>query len=958
MRIFTLKSFLASLCILLCVSVSAQYDLIVAQDGSGNYTSVQAAINAAPTGRTTPYVIFIKNGKYKEKINIPNTKPFITIIGESVANVLLTYDDFSGKPMPGGGVFGTSNSASFTVRAADFTAINITFENTTGESPQALAIYVDGDRSAFKNCRFLGGQDTVYAGGNGARQYFRNCYIDGTVDFIFGDARAVFDSCVIYAKTRTAAGSSYITAANTKQTEPYGYVFRDSKIPVNRGGTVYFLGRPWQNDAATAEAAKSYNKTVFLNSYLGSHIRPEGWSTWDAGTDVTKITYAEYRSKRFDGTAADITQRVPWSRQLSDADAAFIYYDNAELFGSWNPCNVTTGFCAYAPMPIAVSNFKGSKASPNSTFTWNLSWAKEAVQFELFRSSTFSGSYTKVGELTSPNDTTYNFQLQDAVPPAGSIYYYYLVASKAGYTSHITDTVAISSAPTITTTNTFSTFYQVAGSPSSPQSYSVTGTDVTDNITITPPANFEVSANGGTTWFTNASPLVLTRTGNTITATTINVRLNAAAVGNYSGDVVHTSAGATTVNKPVTGVTTAAPLITSSVIQYWSLMVNNTDSAAIRSSAVAPSTSTFNRLTVSNGTTNPNILAYSGTYGQAIGASANGDGTWSTAVGGPGGTLNRRVYQQFTVTANAGQTVRLDSILLQTAFLLTNSNTKMAVGYSKSGFTTDSAEVSAGTGPSGSLTLIPDPNNATAPFKKSFGINRQDGGPADLYSLALSDINGVTIAPGETLTIRLYHATGSTGTPRYAFLKNVVVKGEVVAALPLKLLSFKATFNGDVKLTWQTTNEVNTKGFVVERSSDNVNYKAIGNVSAANTAGNNSYSLTDASPLNGINYYRLKMVDFDNAVEYSQVAIVNVSAKNRLSIKSNPVRNSLVISYSKEIAGSPLKIVSAEGKLVLVVKTESGSISKNVDVSNLQAGTYFLQMQDGLEKITKSFLKL
>src|ERR1044071_655707 len=191
----------------LCLSLSKSFaqDVTVAKDGSGNFTTVQAAINAAPTGRTTPYVIYIKNGKYKEKINIPANKPFLQLVGESVANVILTWDDFSGKPNPAGGTFGTSNSASFTVTAADFSAINITFENTTGDSPQALAIYVSGDRAAFKNCRFLGGQDTIFAGQPNsatiARQYFRNCYIDGTVDFIFGDARAVFDSCVIYAKT-------------------------------------------------------------------------------------------------------------------------------------------------------------------------------------------------------------------------------------------------------------------------------------------------------------------------------------------------------------------------------------------------------------------------------------------------------------------------------------------------------------------------------------------------------------------------------------------------------------------------------------------------------------------------------------------------------------------------------------------------------------------------------------
>jgi pectin methylesterase-like acyl-CoA thioesterase len=221
--------------ILLCVCASIKgyaYDLTVAKDGSGNYTTVQAAIDAAPTNATAAYTIFIKNGIYKEKITVASNKTFITLVGESVANVILTFDDFSGKPMPSGGTFGTSNSASTTINANDFTAVNISFENTTGEAPQALAINVNGDRCAFKNCRFLGGQDTLLANGAGKRQYYKQCYIDGTVDFIFGNAIAIFDDCTIYPKTRSSAGNSYITAANTIAGQTYGYVFRNCIIQI------------------------------------------------------------------------------------------------------------------------------------------------------------------------------------------------------------------------------------------------------------------------------------------------------------------------------------------------------------------------------------------------------------------------------------------------------------------------------------------------------------------------------------------------------------------------------------------------------------------------------------------------------------------------------------------------------------------------------------------------------
>ncbi|MBC7589246.1 MAG: pectin esterase, partial [Chitinophagaceae bacterium] len=321
---------LATLFIALGFSKSfAQYDLVVAQNGSGNYTTVQAAINAAPTGQTVPYKIFIKNGKYREKIAVPSTKPFIQLIGETVSNVIVYYDD----PAT---ILGTQNSASFSVNANDFSAFNITFANTFGDGSQAVAVLVNADRAAFKNCRFLGNQDTLYIKGSGVvRHYFRNCYIDGNVDFIFGSSVAIFDSCVIYAKARTSAGVSYITAANTPQGQAYGYAFKDCRLPANTGATNYYLGRPWQNSTGSSTPFAN-NKVVFINSKMSSSIRPEGWVTWDAGTDVKLITYAEFASKYNNGTALDISQRVSWSQQLNSTQAAS--YSIANMFSGWDPC--------------------------------------------------------------------------------------------------------------------------------------------------------------------------------------------------------------------------------------------------------------------------------------------------------------------------------------------------------------------------------------------------------------------------------------------------------------------------------------------------------------------------------------------------------------------------------------------------------------------------------------------
>jgi pectin methylesterase-like acyl-CoA thioesterase len=216
--------------------VAFGYDAVVAKDGTGDYTTVQAALNGAPTGRTMPWVIFIKNGIYYEKDTVPSNKPFMQLIGESVSGTIITFDAGASVNKPGGGgTYGTLGSATFSINATDFSAMNITFANSYGDGTQAVAVAASADRATFCNCRFLGNQDTLYTRGSGTpKQYFRNCYIDGNVDFIFGNAIAVFDSCVIYAKTRTNAGSSYITAANTPQGQAYGYVFRNCLLPANR----------------------------------------------------------------------------------------------------------------------------------------------------------------------------------------------------------------------------------------------------------------------------------------------------------------------------------------------------------------------------------------------------------------------------------------------------------------------------------------------------------------------------------------------------------------------------------------------------------------------------------------------------------------------------------------------------------------------------------------------------
>jgi pectinesterase len=747
----------------------AQYDLVVAQDGSGNFMTVQAAINAAPTGRTTPYRIFIHNGTYRETVNIPSSKPFIQLIGESVAGTVITFNNAASTPLSGGGTIGTFNSATVIVNASDFMAMNITFQNSFGDGSQAVAIQVNGDRAAFKNCRFLGNQDTLLTNGTtGQRQYFRDCYIDGNVDFIFGSAKAVFDSCVIYAKTRTSTKSSFITAANTPPGQSYGYVLRNCKIPSNTGGTFYFLGRPWQNETGSSPLAN--NKVVYLNATLPYTIQPAGWTVWDAGTDTTLILFAEYQSKGWDGNPTDVSQRVTWSRQLTDADTANFSVSN--VFSGWDPCSASPDFCSFQQPEVVVSNLKAAKVSGQTSLTWNASWPIAGAKYELFRDPG-TGVFAKIGEADAANDTAVNFNLTDTLPPPGSIYTYYIQASAPGALGEVTDTAQVSSKPTILVSGAPGSFLQGLGTASASQTYSVSGSNLTASIVVTPPAPFEISADKGQTWINSTGSITLTQNGGVINNDSIGVRLNAATAGSYAGAVIHASTGADTVNLPLKGTTQSTPLTLSSVLMHWPMTSSAGDNPAERSADLTADTPAFNRLTLSNGTTVATVPAFSTNFGEAFGASTNGDGTWTTAVGGPGGSLNRSVYEQYLIKPSGTDSVRVDSLILTSSFFNTSSNTKLAVVYSFSGFASDSANVSGGLGPGGAA-LAPTANGG---FTTPIALPNETSSTTANYRLALAGGTGVTIAPGKALTIRLYFSCGSSSAGRYAKVKDVFIKG-------------------------------------------------------------------------------------------------------------------------------------------------------------------------------------
>jgi len=305
--------------ILICplfLQAQVKYDFTVASDGTGTFKTVQEAINAVPDFRKNQTTIYIRKGIYKEKLVLPTSKTNVKFTGEDVMKTVLTFDDFAQKKNRFGEEMGTTGSSSFFVFGDDFTAENITFENSAGPVGQAVAVRIDGDRVTFRNCRFLGNQDTLYPHGEKSRQYYKDCYIEGTVDFIFGWSTAVFDSCTIFCKS-----NGYVTAASTLEETPHGFVFINSKITGNAPEGSFYLGRPW----------RPFAKTVFVNCYLDKQIKPEGWHNWDKKDAEKTSYYAEYKSK---GPGANDKARVSWSHQLTDEEVKSFTVE--KIFGDWS----------------------------------------------------------------------------------------------------------------------------------------------------------------------------------------------------------------------------------------------------------------------------------------------------------------------------------------------------------------------------------------------------------------------------------------------------------------------------------------------------------------------------------------------------------------------------------------------------------------------------------------------
>ena len=293
---------------------SKSYDnpdtIIVARDGTGEFRTIDEAIEVCRAFMDYHKVIYIKKGTYKEKLIIPSWLQNIELCGEDAENTIITYDDHANINK-----MGTFRTYTLKVEGNDITLKNLTIENNSARLGQAVSLHTEGDRIKVVNCRIIGHQDTIYTGMAGTRLYFNGCYICGTTDFIFGPSTAWFEDCTIESLV-----NSYVTAASTPKDQPYGYIFNNCRLTAAEGVDQVYLGRPWRD----------YGYTLFMNCDLGRHIRPEGWHHWEKQREQT-ARYLEYNNR---GEGAKTSERVGRSRQLTKKEAARITPETVFSFSS------------------------------------------------------------------------------------------------------------------------------------------------------------------------------------------------------------------------------------------------------------------------------------------------------------------------------------------------------------------------------------------------------------------------------------------------------------------------------------------------------------------------------------------------------------------------------------------------------------------------------------------------
>ena len=292
-----------------------QDTIVVSRDGTGNFRTLQEAIESARAFMDYTVTIYVKNGVYKEKVIVPSWVENIDIIGEDRDKTIITYDDHANINK-----MGTFRTYTVKGEGSDITFKNLTIENNAAQLGQAVALHTEGDRLKFINCRILGNQDTIYTGAKFTRLYFKDCYIDGTTDFIFGPSTALFEDCIIHSKR-----NSYVTAASTPKEAKYGYVFKHCKLTAEPGVDKVYLGRPW----------RPYAYTLFIECELGKHIVLAGWHNWGKQSNEETARYMEYKNT---GEGANASERVAWSKQLTKKEAEAVTVDAIfRTQSDWNP---------------------------------------------------------------------------------------------------------------------------------------------------------------------------------------------------------------------------------------------------------------------------------------------------------------------------------------------------------------------------------------------------------------------------------------------------------------------------------------------------------------------------------------------------------------------------------------------------------------------------------------------
>jgi pectinesterase len=295
----------------------AQRKITVAQDGSGDYKTVQAAFDAIPLNNKTPVDIFIKKGTYKEKLHLDSTKDHVTIQGE-IDGTVLTYDDHTGTVAADGSIINTMTSQTFYIGASDVKLTNLTIENNAGMTAgQAVAVRVHGDKIFFLSCKIIGFQDTLFTSNADSRQYYRDCFIEGSTDFIFGSSTALFDDCILRSRK-----NSHVTAASTPKEHAFGYVFRRCKLVADTGLNKVSLGRPW----------RPYASVTYIACNIDAHIFADGWDNWKNPGNEKTARYSEYKNT---GAGSLTTTRVQWSHQLTDNEVKQYTIEN--ILRGWNP---------------------------------------------------------------------------------------------------------------------------------------------------------------------------------------------------------------------------------------------------------------------------------------------------------------------------------------------------------------------------------------------------------------------------------------------------------------------------------------------------------------------------------------------------------------------------------------------------------------------------------------------